>query len=265
VSRAYYNENDPYAAECLVEAIAAGAIPIGDVDRRSIEDVVPSELDEYTQCHFFAGIGGWPLALRQAGWPDDRPVWTASCPCQPFSSAGKGRGFDDERHLWPALHWLVQQRGPDVIVGEQVSNADGLAWLDLVSSDLETEGYAVGALDTCAAGIGSPQIRQRLYWLAHTPGREQRGAWQREAIEAGPAGGRGANLGPWSDVEWIDCSDGRRRPAKPDIHPLAARVPGHVERLRGFGNALCVPAAAAFVAAYLDDEAYRGADARQDP
>jgi DNA (cytosine-5)-methyltransferase 1 len=64
----------------------------------------------FTQCHFFAGIGVWSYALRLAGWPDDRPVWTGSCPCQPFSAAGKGAGFADERHLWPAWHHLIRER-----------------------------------------------------------------------------------------------------------------------------------------------------------
>ncbi len=82
---AYYNEFDPAAEAWLRELIKAGEIAPGDVDTRSIEDVRPSDLRGYTQCHFFAGIGGWSLALRMAGWPDDRPVWTGSCPCQPFT------------------------------------------------------------------------------------------------------------------------------------------------------------------------------------
>lgn len=254
VARAYYNEIDPFAADWLEEAAAAGAIPPGDVDRRSIEDVCPSDLDGYTQLHFFAGIGTWAYALRQAGWPDDRPVWTASCPCQPFSQAGARGGLDDERHLWPALHWLARQQQPDIIFGEQVSSADGLAWLDIVSSDLEAEGYAVAAIDTCAAGVGAPHIRQRLYWLADASGRQQ---WRsRERVEGreGAARGRSADH-PWQDVEWIECSDGRRRPAKPGLHPLAARSPGHLERLRGYGNGLCAPVAVEFIGAYLDCEA----------
>lgn len=64
---AYYNEFDPDAAAWLRSLIRRGLIPAGDVDERSIEDVCPTDLRGYTQCHFFAGIGGWPLALRGYG------------------------------------------------------------------------------------------------------------------------------------------------------------------------------------------------------
>jgi len=161
---AYYNEFDPFAAQWLRNLIAAGHIAPGDVDTRSIEDVQPDDLRGYAQCHFFAGIGGWSLALRLAGWADDRPVWTGSCPCQPFSAAGKGAGFDDSRHLWPVFARLIRECGPDVVLGEQVAAPLGLAWLDHVCADLEAAGYAAGAVDTCAAGFGAPHIRQRLYW-----------------------------------------------------------------------------------------------------
>ena len=162
---AYYNEYDPKAAAWLRELIKQGHIADGVVDERSIEDVTPTELLGFTQCHFFAGIGVWSYALRRAGWTDDRPVWTGSCPCQPFSAAGKGAGFADERHLWPAFHHLISQCQPAIVLGEQVASKDGLGWLDLVLSDLEATGYAGGAVDLCAAGIGAPHIRQRLWWV----------------------------------------------------------------------------------------------------
>lgn len=164
---AYYNEIDPFSAQWLRELINAGAIAPGDVDERDIADVTADDLAGFCQCHFFAGIGVWSYALRLAGWPDDRPVWTGSCPCQPFSSAGKRAGFVDERHLWPEFSRLIRECRPATVFGEQVASKDGLAWLDLVQNSLENAGYACGALDTCAAGVGAPHIRQRLYWVAN--------------------------------------------------------------------------------------------------
>jgi DNA (cytosine-5)-methyltransferase 1 len=166
----YYNEKDPFAAEWLRNLIAANMIAPGDVDERSIEDVIPLELAKYTQCHFFAGIGVWSYAMRRVGWPDDHQCWSGSCPCQPFSQAGQGAGFTDERHLWPAFFHLIEQCRPNIVFGEQVASPGGLAWLDLVQSDLEGTDYAFGALDQCAAGFGAPHIRQRLYWMAYDDG-----------------------------------------------------------------------------------------------
>jgi len=172
---AYYNEIDPYAAQWIRNLIAAGHIAAGDVDERSIEDVKPDELMGYTQCHFFAGVGVWSYALRSAGWSDDRQVWTGSCPCQPFSSAGKGAGFNDERHLWPAFQWLIQQCQPPVVFGEQVASKAVEPWIDLVHADLEAMGYAFGCVPFPSAGVGAPHIRDRAYWVAHASmrGRQQ--------------------------------------------------------------------------------------------
>jgi DNA (cytosine-5)-methyltransferase 1 len=163
---AYYNEFDPFAAQWLRNLIAAGLIAPGDVDERSITEVHPDDVRGYTQAHFFAGIGGWSYALRLAGWPDAAAVWTGSCPCQPLSSAGQRRGHADERHLWPAFHDLIAECRPSTVFGEQVASADGREWLAGVRADLEALGYACGAADLCAAGVGAPHIRQRLFWVA---------------------------------------------------------------------------------------------------
>ena len=182
---AYYNEIDAKAASWLRELIRCNLIAPGVVDERSILDVLPSDLVGFTQCHFFAGIGVWSYALRNAGWPDDRPVWTGSCPCQPFSAAGKGGGFDDERHLWPAFNHLIGEHRPRVVFGEQVASKDGLAWLDLVQTDMEGKDYAFGAFDLCAAGFGAPHIRQRLCWVADSDSSRRGAGWASEACDGG--------------------------------------------------------------------------------
>lgn len=163
---AYYNEIDPYAAQWLRNLIKAGHIAPGYVDERSIEDVKPDDLREFTQCHFFAGVGVWSYALRQAGWPDDKPVWTGSCPCQPFSAAGKGDGFNDERHLAPVWLNLIRERKPSIIFGEQVAAAIGKHWLDDLFNELENQSYACGAAVLPACSVGAPHLRQRLWFVA---------------------------------------------------------------------------------------------------
>jgi len=163
---AYYNEFDPVAAAWLREMIKLGEIAPGDVDERSITDVHPDDLRGYRQCHFFAGIGGWSYAARLAGWPDDRPLWTGSCPCQPFSVAGKGAGTDDPRHLWPHFFRLIRACRPPVVMGEQVAGKAGYGWLDGVLADLAGEDYAGRGVDIPACAVDAPHIRSRLYWIA---------------------------------------------------------------------------------------------------
>jgi len=165
-TKAYYNEIDPYAAQWLRNLMAAGHIPTGDVDERSITDVQPMDLEGYMQCHFFAGIAGWSYALQLAGWPDDRPVWTGSCPCQPFSVAGLQKGRDDDRLLWPHFFRLIRECRPEIVMGEQVAGKAGYAWFDEVRSDLESEDYACNGVDIPACAVNAPHLRQRLYWVA---------------------------------------------------------------------------------------------------
>ena len=376
---AYYNEIDPLKAEVLREAIKANAIAPGDVDERSIVNVEPDDLVGFTQCHFFAGGGFWSLALRQAGWGDDREVWTGSCPCPSFSAAGKGKGFDDPRHLWPDWMRLIRQRRPSTIFGEQVSAAIGHGWLDLVQTDLEAQDYAVGKIVLGACSVGAPHIRQRLFfvgekqqgsgnsgqgsvkflgdaaqrgfriagsapgrgghidgadefgWLGEPsqprleghagdgrdgsePGRQRkdeagpvaetggvggmadadggnsgdrriqrsrqqrfepqdggvgsvdnsrrngwRAGWNNDRSNdrlqsdaEGVFGWPGALNGFWRDADWIGCRDGKWRPVEPGTFPLAHGSAARVGRLRLYGDAICVPAARAFIEAYLE-------------
>ena len=220
----FYNEIDPKAAAWLRELIAGGHIPAGVVDERSITEIEADELTRFTQCHFFAGIGGWPLALAIAGWEPSRPVWTGSCPCQPFSAAGQGKGASDDRHLWPVFRRLIAKLHPERVFGEQVAQAIGFNWLDGVSADLEADGYAVGAAVLGAHSVGAPHIRQRLFWVADSNrGRcEQRDPRQRAipiAAKNGATGGMGD-----SERQGLErlAGDGRNgnQPGRIDPQPL---------------------------------------------
>lgn len=251
----YYNEIDPFAAAWLEKLIDAGHIAYGVVDRRSIEDVLPNDLKEFTQCHFFAGIGVWSYALRQARWSDERPVWTGSCPCQPFSAAGRGAGTSDERHLWPAFYHLIEQCRPATVFGEQVASKAGLEWFDIVQNDLERADYTLGVADLCAASVGAPHIRQRLFWLADP---DSDGSYTPPRHETKQGKDRSENWllkrsgeGLWN-ADWVECKDGKKRPVEPGTFPLVDGATNRVGRLRGYGNAIVAPLAQVFIETFME-------------
>jgi DNA (cytosine-5)-methyltransferase 1 len=269
---AYYNEWDKNAAAWLRELIKMGLIAYGEVDERSITEVAASDLRGFDQCHFFAGIGGWSLALRLAGVDDSYPVWTASLPCQPFSAAGKQLGKDDERHLLPHFLELVRQCRPDRIFGEQVEGAIRHGWLDDLQAAMEAEDYAVGHCVLGAHSVGSYHQRQRLYWVADDIGerrtrehsllqRSERGRDQEESLET-----------PWCrEIGLRYCRDNKYRPIKSGIKPLVDGISrgmvrsgdtsqpinanetqeARVMRLKGYGNAIVPQVAAEFIGAFL--------------
>lgn len=217
----YYNEFNPEAAAWLEQLIIQGSIPFGLVDTRSITEVTPDDLRGFTQCHFFAGIGGWSHALQLAGWSEDRPVWTGSCPCQPFSSAGKRKGKDDERHLWPVFFDLIRQCRPATVIGEQVSSAIGHGWLDDLCADLEGEGYACGALVLPACGVGAFHKRDRLWWVGvanNNNNNNNKGLQGRTRTERANqcAAGENSLVDRWGDRwgDWVGVTDSDGREAR---------------------------------------------------
>lgn len=271
---AYYNEIDPYAAQWLRNLIKEGLIADGEVDTRSIVDVRPRDLVAFKQCHFFAGLGGWSHALRLAGWPDDRPVWTGSCPCQPFSAAGDQRGFSDPRHLWPDWFRIIRQSCPSVVFGEQVASAT--FWIDRVCADMEAQGYAIGTAILPACSVNAPHKRDRLWFVAHadllgaSEGRVQWGGqfgWPggyQEARALGHPAGIGGGSGlceadtleNWNGVAGtsgavVTGHDGKSRRVKPGVHLLAHGVPARVGKLRAYGNAIVPQVAAEFIRASM--------------
>lgn len=276
---AYYNEFDKNAVAWLRELIKCGLIMDGEVDDRSIIDVQANDLRGFTRHHFFAGISGWDYALQLAGWPIDRPVVTASLPCQPFSAAGKQLGKADERHLLPHFLNLVKQCNFQTIFGEQVPAAVRHGWLDDLCDEMERENYAVGSIVLTAAGQGGPHIRQRLYWVADS---KRIASIKRceSAMQRGRSGNTeqvrvGCSVSElWANPDWIYCRDEKYRPIKPGIEPLVNWPAGklvhsgdtsepinanntqeaRVMRLKGYGNAICAPVAASFIKAFMDVE-----------
>lgn len=222
---AYYNEIDEFAAAWLRELIREGLIADGEVDTRSIVDVRPDDVRGFTQCHFFAGIGGWSYALRLAGWHDDVRVWTGSTPCLPHSSAARGRRVAPD--LWPPFGQLIAASRPDVVFGEQVAVAR--SWIDRVCDDMEALDYAFAAAVLPACSVGFDHARQRIFFVGHANG-------NRESVMS-------------IDGEVDRMSRNRREPA---IMVSQNGLPGRVARMRGFGNAIVPPLAAEFVMAYME-------------
>jgi DNA (cytosine-5)-methyltransferase 1 len=287
--RVGYNEIDPYCCAWLENLMSAGLIPIGKIFCRDIRDIRPDEVAGFDQFHAFAGLGGWPYALELAGW--DKPCWTGSCPCQPFSAAGKGLGFADERHLWPAFHWLIEQCRPAIVFGEQVARAGD--WLALVRSDLEALDYAVGCMPIEAASVGANHLRDRMWFVADTSGVELRDQSGRRCWTNGTGASIARDHGATGAV--ADANDSRQlqpgrsvgtqrrragdsgtQYAAPNTHgqplgwasepwtqyrhwlvePGMGRVvdgtPARVDKLRALGNAIVPQVAATFVRAFME-------------
>ena len=245
----YYNEFDHFAANWLRNLGEAGHIAKGEADERSIKAVAGADLAGVRRAHFFAGIGGWDLALRLAGWPDDAEAWTGSCPCQPYSSVSKvRRGNNDSRNVWPEFFRLIEERRPSTVFGEQVASPDGETWFHGVRLDLESIGYAVGGANLCSAGVGAPLLSQRLFWVAEAEGVRREQAFRDEPAAESPWEKTGLIMATGENLR------GKRWRFKPGVEPLADGFPGRVERLRGYGNAICPQVAAEFIRAYMNTQ-----------
>lgn len=245
----YYNEFNTATAKWLHNLCRTRAINYGTVDGRDIRKIKHEELARYWRVHFFAGIGGWDLALDLAGWPKDREVWTGSCPCQPFSMAGKKRGYADERDLWPYLFRLISERRPTTVFGEQVDNKYGREWLSRLRSDLEGIGYAVGDASVNSAGVGAFQVRQRLYWVANTESPGRCGGVPVEEARGTESGGSGKNLLFGSRPDHRGSSSTL---AVGDVCAPSNGIPARMGRLRGYGNAIDPEVAAMFIRAFME-------------
>lgn len=225
----YYNEWDPQAAAWLRELIAERLIPRGLVDERSITEVKAEDLEGFTQCHFFAGIGGWPLALQLAGVSHKTRLWTGSPPCQPFSAAGKQLGQFDPRHLAPVFLSLISECRPPVLFGEQVAPAIAKSWMCDLQTHLEGENYAVGFTVLPACSVGAPHKRDRLFFgaqhLGHTNSERhnrQHALLQRAGPENMPEVTRSGETGGMADANNARPQGREGMPERTDKQPAGA-------------------------------------------
>ena len=118
-------------------------------------------------------------------------VVSGGFPCQPFSVAGKRRGKEDDRYLWPEMLRVISELRPAWVVGENVAGIVNMA-LDQVYTDLENEGYTVQALIIPACAVDAPHRRDRCAIVAWDANRRDRDAWAEREVEkrenAKPAG-----------------------------------------------------------------------------
>lgn len=237
----YFNEWEPYPANWL-----RNLYPSAVVDVIDIKDVRVESLRGFNRCHFFSGIGGWEQALRLAGWNFQNRVWTASLPCQLFSSPGKQKGILDERHLWPVFFPLVRKLRHPTLFGEQVASPLGFEWLDGVRHELEAEDYAFGTACLPAGAVGSPHRRYRIFWVAHANGQRL----QRRGLRLGQDR---RQRGPWSSgFDVLHLTDRTKRRTQSGVLPLAHGIPGRVEQIKAYGNAIVPQVAAMFIEAFMD-------------
>lgn len=199
---------------------------------------------------------------RASGIPVESSILCPSClpsvdlicggfPCQPFSVAGKQRGKEDDRHLWPEMFRIVSELRPAWVVGENVPGLVRLG-LDEVLSDLEGIGYSTQTFDIPACAVDAPHVRHRIWIVAHSnndskptlPINDQwkiSGAMDREDVAycclSGLQGfgsaslqGRGASTG--------HLGKGGRWLPEPELGRVAHGIPRRVDRLRSLGNAV---------------------------
>jgi len=180
-------------------------------------------MEKLTHGSLFSGIGGFDLAAEWMGWDNKfhcewnefgqkvlHHYWpeaecftditksdfkkyygkidilTGGFPCQPYSSAGKRKGKDDERHLWPEMLRAIREVSPRFVVGENVrglTNWNGGLVFEEVCAELESCGYQVAPVIIPACGVGAPHKRERIWFVAQNTMRS--GCVQRESIEKG--------------------------------------------------------------------------------
>lgn len=177
-------------------------------------------------------------------------VISGGFPCQPFSVAGKRRGKEDDRYLWPEMLRVVEEIRPTWVVGENVAGIVNMA-LDQVLSDLENQGYQTRTFIIPACGVDAPHRRDRCAIVAHTNGKRRE-----KLIDAPIASSQKTACGTGYAADDVDnplrigfhrlqrkgqppeYANGDRWPAEPNVGRVAHGVPSRVDRLKCLGNAV---------------------------
>lgn len=166
-------------------------------------------------------------------------VVTAGFPCQPYSAAGRQRGSDDPKDMWPATREVIREVRPSFALLENVPRLISLGYLGRVLGDLAEMGFDARWGCLSAAEQGAPHVRERLWILAYTDSAQREGRGVPSGIQA-----QHSNLGisGWWETE-------------PGMDRVAYGLADQLERLKAVGNGQC-PIVAAKAWEILSDENY---------
>ena len=192
-----------------------------------VETVAFCEIEPYAQRVLRKNFPGVPIIEDVRDFPADefqRPwLITGGYPCQPFSQAGKRRGEEDDRHLWPAMFEIIRSCRPDWVLAENVAGHVSMG-LDEVLSDLESEDYTVQPLIIPACAVDAPHRRDRVWIVGNSnSGRFKKCKSKKKSL---------------SDFNLENESVGGLWSAEPSVGRVAHGIPSRVDRLRGLGNAI---------------------------
>jgi len=287
--------------ETLLRAMGE-MVQIATADVRQMNGATRTHID------LFSGIGGFALACRWAGietiafceiepyaqrvlrknfpririFEDVRQfpatefrepfLLTGGYPCQPFSQAGKRRGAEDDRHLWPSMFGIIRTSRPTWILAENVAGHVTLG-LDQVLADLESEGYAVQPIIIPACAVDAPHRRDRVWIVGNAKKRSgnerSRGCNENRELQISKLGNasreiafadsnrrrcekRESETKSLSDFNFKSESDGRFWSAEPNVGRVAHGIPRRVDRLRGLGNAIVPQVAYEIIKAMIE-------------
>jgi DNA (cytosine-5)-methyltransferase 1 len=198
--------------------------------------------------------------LKRSNINETVDIITGGFPCQPFSIAGKKRGTDDDRDLWPEMYRIIKEFKPTWVIGENVANFVGMAF-ERTKTDLESEGYEVQPLIIPACGLNAPHKRDRVWILAYSDS-NRRAKGNRENSGVDETGENTYREGKADtnnirrsseDVAYtkiihaqrLDDRSGEGKPwgsswweTEPRLDRVAHGVPNRVDRLKGIGNAI---------------------------